>query len=448
MSIQAERRRQIKFEASSKSEADRELRAFDIYSIGRKASLDESTISNAIADEKVSVSDFTSLALETLKKREESAHKSKVEDRFSMRQFILDRANGKSNLGAEREVVDAEMSKDIYNKHVARGALLPQSVFRQKRTKRLLSAGVDSAGGFTIEEQLLSLATPLDPSLPITSQVTKNYTSKPFTTAVKETPTTAFWTGETIAPTESTITFGEIKQRARTILGFTTFSKELLVQSTLDVENLVRRDLSDVISFSIERSLLKGTGMNNQPTGLENNANLTTISRASADAVTYDECLQAEESLGLANVMIDNPNRNQLQSGENVGINQMMRRFQLVWVCSPKFRRMCKKVTQLDGGSFSLWDDGDTGTDAITVHGVGSKRVPKILDYNAYISTFASPNDGFLGNFSDIVLTYFTSIDVVVDSVSLAHQNLVRVVVSQMIDFYLRHNDSIVKISA
>ena len=108
----------------------------------------------------------------------------------------------------------------------------------------------------------------------------------------------AEFVGETIAPAESNITFSEVKQRARTILGYTTVSKELLVQSSLDVENLVRQDLSDVISFSIERSLLKATGMNNQPMGLENNPNLTTITRSSADSITYDEALQAEESSG------------------------------------------------------------------------------------------------------------------------------------------------------
>ena len=449
MGIKAERRRQIESEASSKAEARRELRAFDMYEIGRKANLDQHTIINAISDENMSVSDFTSLALEALKKREDDKHTSKLTDRFSMRQFILDRANGKSNLGAEREVVDAESAKDIYNKSVARGALLPQSVFQPKSAQRLLTAqGTGASGGFAVDEQLLALAEPLDPSLPITSQVTKNYTSKPFTAAIHETAATAQWLGETIAPAESTITFGEVKQRARTLLGYTTFSKELLVQSSLSVENLVRRDLSDVISFSIERAILKATGTGNEPTGLENNANLTTISRTSADAITYDEALQAEESLGLANVMtMDRTNR--IQSGEpSVGMDNMLRRFQLVWICSPKFRRICKKVTQLDGGSGSLWDDGDSGTDAITVHGSGSKRVPQILDYNAYISTFANPNDAFLGNFSDIVLTYFTSIDVVVDPLSLAERNLIKVVVSQMIDFYIRHNDSIVKISA
>ena len=140
---------------------------------------------------------------------------------------------------------------------------------------------------------------------------------------------------------------------------------------------------------------------------------------------------------------------NRLQSGEpSVGINNMLRRFQLSWIISPKFRRLCKKASYFDNGSGSLFDDGNSGNSDITVHGSGSKRVPKILDYNAYISSFANSNEGFLGNFSDIVLTYFTSIDVVVDPLSLAERNLIKIVVSQMIDFYLRHNDSIVKISA
>ena len=287
-----------------------------------------------------------------------------------MRQFILDRANGKSALGAEREVIDDEMSKDIFRKDVARGVLLPQSVFQPKlRGKRLLTAGNNTAGGFTVDEQLLALATPLDPNLPITSQVSKNYTSKPFSAAIHETAATAEFVGETIAPAESNITFSEVKQRARTILGWTTVSKELLVQSSQDVENLVRQDLSDVIFFAIERAMLKATGTGNQPTGLENNSDLTTITRSSADSLSYDEALQAEEALGLANVMTMG-GRNRLQSGEGkVGINNMLRRFSLNWIISPKFRRLAKRASYFDNGSGSLWDDGDSGSDAIIVKG-------------------------------------------------------------------------------
>ena len=156
-----------------------------------------------------------------------------------------------------------------------------------------------------------------------------------------------------------------------------------------------------------------------------------------------------EEALGLANVMIGSPNRNGIQSGENnVARNQMLRRFKLSWIVSPKLRRLFKKASYFDKGSGSLWDDGDSGSDAITVHGSGSTRVPRILDYEAFVSTHAQTSDAWLGNFADIVLTYFTSIDVVVDPLSLAEKNLVKVVVSQMIDFYLRHNDSVVRLTA
>ena len=102
MGIQADRRRQIKSEASSESEARRDLRAFDIYEIGRKASLDQHTISNAISDESVSVDDFRNAALKHVKKLVDDKRTSDLTDRFSLRQFILDQGKWKvCNLGAE-----------------------------------------------------------------------------------------------------------------------------------------------------------------------------------------------------------------------------------------------------------------------------------------------------------------------------------------------------------
>ena len=445
MAIRAEQRKKIEAEASSKGEAEQKVREYDIYDIGKRARLSHHVVVKAI-HENMSVADFTEQALDTLKANIYSADKEKVSDRFSMRQFILDKANGKESLGAEREIIDTHSALESDSPYMARGVLLPGSVFQKKPTQsqRLLVAGTDSAGGYTIDDQLLRLVDPLDPNLPITERVTKNYTSKPFSYPIKQTQSSASFVGETIAPSESDITFGQVKQRARTILGFTTFSRELLTQSSLDVENLVRQDLSDVITFSIERALLKATGTGNEPKGLENNSEITTITRSSADSISVDECLQVEEALGLANVVIgDKP------YGENNLRNQMMmRRFSLNWICSSKLRRLCKKTAYLEGGSGSLWDVGDSGNSEITIHGSGSKRDPKILEYDAHVSTFSNADDMWLGNWSDLVLTYFSSIDVIVDQNSLSTQGLIRVTVSQMVDFFLRHNSSIVRLTA
>ena len=76
--------------------------------------------------------------------------------------------------GVEREIVNNEMSKER-GREAVNGLLLPQSVFKSKRAnKRDLTAGVDSAGGYTIDDSLADLIQPLDPDLPMLSRVRKN----------------------------------------------------------------------------------------------------------------------------------------------------------------------------------------------------------------------------------------------------------------------------------
>ena len=70
MAIRADQRKRIESESSSKAEAEREIRAFEMYEIGKKANLDHHVVVNAISDETVSVEDLTNTALETLKERE------------------------------------------------------------------------------------------------------------------------------------------------------------------------------------------------------------------------------------------------------------------------------------------------------------------------------------------------------------------------------------------
>ena len=97
MAIRADQRKRIESEASSKAESERDLRAFEMFEIGKKAHLDHHVVVNAISDESVSMDDFRNAALKHVKKLVDDKHTSEVTDRFSMRQFILDRANGKSN---------------------------------------------------------------------------------------------------------------------------------------------------------------------------------------------------------------------------------------------------------------------------------------------------------------------------------------------------------------
>ena len=343
MSIQAERRRQIAAEATSKAEAEEDLRAFDIYSIGRKSSLDQNTISNAISGG-MKVEDFTNIALKHVKKLVDDKHTSQVTDRFSMRQLILDKSEGRDVSGAEREVVNDEMSKER-GREAVNGLLLPQSVFKSKRTnKRDLTVGVDSAGGYLVDDSLADLIQPLDPDLPMLSRVRKTYGTKPFSIPRKLTKTQAEWLGETGEAQEEDVEFDEIKQRPYNLVGWTTFSKELLMSSSVEVEELVRGDLRMALAIGAERALLKATGVN-QPTGLEANSDIPTITRSSANSLTEDELLEAEESVLSSNAVISSPDGKSLQSGEKT--NMRLKKAELAWIVSPKFRRLCKGTASL-----------------------------------------------------------------------------------------------------
>ena len=85
-----------------------------------------------------------------------------------------------------------------------------------------------------------------------------------------------------------------------------------------------------------------------------------------------------------------------------------------------------------------LWsDEGNTGSDAVTIHGNGSTRQPQIIDHDAYVSTFVNDSDAWLGNWSEIILNFFSSPQIIVDPFTLSTRGLVRVTVSQFIDFHI-----------
>ena len=277
------------------------------------------------------------------------------------------------------------------------------------------------------------------------SRVRKTYGTKPFSIPRKLTKTESEWVGEIAEPAEQTVEFDEIKQRPFNLVGWVNFSKELLLSSSVQVEDLVRSDLRMALAIGAEKALLKATGVN-QPLGLESNSDIRTISRSSANSVTEDELLEAEESVLSSNVVIQSPNGKNLESGEKT--NMRLKKAELTWIVSPKFRRLCKKTASLEGGSGNLWSTGNTGSDAVTIHRDGSTRQPRVIDHDAYVSTLVNDDHAWLGDFSQIVLNYFSSPQILVDPYTLSTRSLVRVTVSQFLDFHIRHADAVVKLSA
>ena len=98
------------------------------------------------------------------------------------------------------------------------------------------------------------------------SRVRKTYGTKPFSIPRKLTKTQSEWVGEIAEPAEQNVEFDEIKQRPyNLVIGWVNFSKELLMSSSVEIEDLVRSDLRMALAIGAEKALLKATGVN-QPT--------------------------------------------------------------------------------------------------------------------------------------------------------------------------------------
>jgi HK97 family phage major capsid protein len=114
---------------------------------------------------------------------------------------------------------------------------------------------------------------------------------------------TAYWVAEKGALTESNPTVNQVNMTPKTLGAYTEFSRRLLLQSSIDVETMVRNELATVIALEIDRAALYGLGNTNQPQGLKFITGINTEDFGAA-APTYAELVSMESKINADNADI------------------------------------------------------------------------------------------------------------------------------------------------
>lgn len=107
---------------------------------------------------------------------------------------------------------------------------------------------------------------------------------------------TAYWTGEGQEGNESEPTVDQVNMTPKQLTGWSRFSRLLLLQSSIDVENMVRNDLTRVLALEMARASLYGSGTVNQPQGLKFVTGINTEDFAAAQP-TYAELVSMETKI-------------------------------------------------------------------------------------------------------------------------------------------------------
>jgi len=198
---------------------------------------------------------------------------------------------------------------------------------------------------------------------------------------------------------ESEFTAGSVTMSPKVIGAFTDATRLLLQQSSLDVENLIRDDLTKSIATAIDLGALAGSGSSGQPTGISNTTGINTTTFAAANP-TWAEIVAMESAIANDNAL----------SGS------------LGYICRPA-----------DFGTLKTTEKA-TNTAQFVVNPDNSMN-----GYNVVRSNQVTSGDFYFGNFADLLIGMYGGLDITVDPYALSTSGGVRIVALQTVDVAVRH---------
>jgi HK97 family phage major capsid protein/HK97 family phage prohead protease len=213
----------------------------------------------------------------------------------------------------------------------------------------------------------------------------------------------ASWIGEDTAAESTGITFGLVSLRPKTLSARGELTRKLLMQNSLGVEALFRRDLATVMALEIDRAGIYGTNADNQPKGLINHSGINTDNWAADDAPTFAELVAMETEI----------------AADNADIGSMAYAF------NARMRGHLKTALKFDGIAGTIWEPGNT------VNGYGTE-----------VSNVMATGDVVFGNWADLLMGMWGGMDVVVDPYTHSDKGRIRITQFQDVDFTVRRGES------
>ncbi len=220
-----------------------------------------------------------------------------------------------------------------------------------------------------------------------------------------------FWVTEGNPVSESQATFGQVTMTPKTVGMLTDYTRRLLLQSSLDIEMLVRMDLINGLAVEVDRAGLNGSGAAGQPTGLLNTAGIgAVVGGANGAAPTYEHLVDLESAVANANA--------------DVGA--------LGYCTNARVRGKLKKTQMFSGtNGVPVWQGNELNGYRTAV----SNNMPNTLTKgtaNGICSAIA------YGDWSELLIGFWSGVDLILDPYTGATAGTRRVIALQDCDVAVR----------
>lgn len=411
-------------EDAAKAERSRVSAIMDLASRHNQREFGEAAIRDGASIEQFRGALLDKVASKPLNVDHEVGLSDKEVRQFSFVRAIKALSNPQDRRAQEEAAFEFEVSEAAAKKEgrTSRGLLIPVDVLYGKRDLTTSTASGTAKAGNLVATDLLS-ASFIDV---LRNKMVLNTLGAQFLTGLngnvaiprKTSASSAYWVAENSAPTESSNApaFDQVTMSPKTLGAYVDISRRLMLQSSLDIENLVRNDLATSIAVAMDGAAVAGSG-SNRPTGVLNTSGIGSVTLGTNGAApTWAMVVNLVKEVEIDNAL--------------TGSAAFLTNGQV----KAKLTSTAKQSSGVEG-NFIL------GPDMNNLYGYPiyvSQQMPSNLSKGSGSNLSAM----IFGVWSDLLIGQWSGIDLLVDQYSGSNAGTVRIVAFHDCDFAVRHPES------
>jgi len=319
-----------------------------------------------------------------------------------------------SKAGYERELSE-EIAKRTGKE--ARGFYMPSDLNWGQRDQ---TAGTDSQGGYLVGTDHLAdqFISALYAKLTVGELGARVMTGLKGDISIPklsaQTTNTAF-VAEGSAPTEGSAVFSQVTMTPKTLASYVDCSRKLMLQSDPSVESVLRNDIISQFARKIDSVALNG-GASNEPSGIIPGVASGNVVAMGTNglAPTYAKIVDLIKAVDVSNAMGGNPS----------------------FLTNPKVIAALRTISKQSGGAEGNFIM-EAASEILGYNVASSTLVPSNLSKGSASGTLSA---AIFGDFTNVMLGFWSGVDVVVDTASLSTSGGTRLAFFQDLDIGIRHD--------
>lgn len=397
-------------------------RAAEIATMGRRFSVDQDTVADAIA-RGTSVRDFSAAVLDGMgsetgatRARMAAPPLAKAPKPYSLVRAIAAQAAGNwSEAGFEREIAQ-EMHRQ--RGRAASGFYMPTAALVKAEGRTLLTSanaasliGTEHMGDKFIES-LKPQVRVLELGATMLSGLVENVSIPRMTAG-----TAAEWIAEDAAATESSPEFDSVGLTLKQLSANARLTRKQLKQSLPALDQVLIKDMRDQIAVALDRAAIAGTGTGSQPRGILSTAGIHTRAMGTnGGAITWAAITALAALVKGANAAADS----------------------LGWLTNHKVEGAMQSTPRVAGTETMILSP-DEADPVIARH---RARFSGNVPGNLTKGTGTNLSALIFGNWSDLLIGQWGGVDVIVDDATEAAKGNVRIAAHSEWDIAVRHAEA------